>query len=95
MDLDELSGTEQDCLSLYMNRLMLQNPSANMKTEKCTDDDFTTCTLQELLKRQFAVLCVSSTEKGLDILSKTIRHNNWTESESNSFKKLNQVTSLP
>ncbi|WJZ90747.1 hypothetical protein VitviT2T_009872 [Vitis vinifera] len=94
MDLDELSGTEQDCLSLYMNRLMLQNPSANMKTEKCTDDDFTTCTLQELLKRQFAVLCVSSTEKGLDILSKTIRHNNWTESESNSFKKLNQVTSL-
>ena len=94
MDLDELSGTEQDCLSVYINKLMLQSSSASMETEKGNYDDFTTCTLQELLKRQFAVLSVSSTEKGLDILSRTTKHKNWTEFESNSFKKLNQVTSL-
>lgn len=52
-------------------------PSKNV--ENCSDGDFTTFTIQELMKRQLAVSCISSVEKGLDILSKAIRQSSLSE----------------
>ncbi|KAK9281985.1 hypothetical protein L1049_004895 [Liquidambar formosana] len=110
MDLDELRETENDCLHVYLDKLMLLNTSIspvrdkrglvkdsmtsspgvapNIKIEGCTGNDLTKVTVQELLKRQFAVSCISSAEKGLDVLSKTIRHSNLTKSDNSLCKEL-------
>lgn len=43
------------------------------KLRSCTTDSLTKCTVQELLKRQFMVSCILSTDSGLEVLCKTIR----------------------
>ncbi|XP_052171426.1 uncharacterized protein LOC127787422 isoform X2 [Diospyros lotus] len=112
MDLSELQRTENDCIEVYLRRLVLQKSCAdpdldcrafmegslissrdvsNMKI----DGDFTRPTIQELAKRQLAVSCISSAEAGLDILCKSIRQRNWNESDSSSFKELQNHATAP
>ncbi|KAF5741828.1 hypothetical protein HS088_TW10G00834 [Tripterygium wilfordii] len=87
-DLNQLSKTDHDCLDVYLNKLRLQNssvdsaPSMRGLAEKIapslimeSDNDSTTVTIHELLKRQSAVSCLSMTERGLDVVAKTMRHN--------------------
>ncbi|KAJ9169664.1 hypothetical protein P3X46_017826 [Hevea brasiliensis] len=97
MDLDKHSGSEHECLSVYLNKFNLvperiglvkdsviavEDITPTMKLGRFTDDDLTKFTLQELFKRQSAVSCISKVGTGLDILSKAIRCCSWTDSDS-------------
>lgn len=109
MDLDELSGTEKDCLNVYLNKLKLQDASTQSvlsrtpfnedplllsedvtllsQIGKSTGDSFTKYAIQELLKRWYPVSCVSTIEKGLDILANHIRYSSWNEFDDYLFKQ--------
>ncbi|GLT41298.1 hypothetical protein SLA2020_153730 [Shorea laevis] len=91
MDLSDLSETQHDNLSAYLNKLTLQNTSVKQvqhrssgmkdsimssqdepptnENEKCSGDDFTPLAIQELIRRQHAVSCISTTEAVLDTVS--------------------------
>ncbi|KAL5712017.1 hypothetical protein ACHQM5_014229 [Ranunculus cassubicifolius] len=80
MDLDDLRKTETDCLDAYAQRLMLEGASINQKGNADVPDivskeNSSSChsgfLIQELLKRKDAVLCVSSVELALDVLSES------------------------
>ena len=109
IDLDELSGTENDCLNAYLNKLKLQDASTHSvsstrlcdkdsflssedttpvsKIGKWTGDSFTKYAVQELLKRWYPVSCISTIEKGLEILANNIRYSSWNEFDDNLFKE--------
>lgn len=55
----------------------------NIKND--SGDDFTKYAVQEILKRQCAVSCISTVETGLDVLLNTIR--NRCDSDNNLLKK--------
>ncbi|XP_035550592.1 uncharacterized protein LOC109010736 [Juglans regia] len=87
MELDQLSGTENNCLDAYLNKLTLQKTSLIPAPDRkgfmkdlvlsspdiAPIKDFTKYAVQEILKRRCAVSCISTVETGLDILSNAIR----------------------
>ncbi|EEF35834.1 hypothetical protein RCOM_0542810 [Ricinus communis] len=104
MDLENVSRSEHDSLSEYLNKLIMLNTQFNLVPERripmkkiliklegveatkigsFIDDDMTKFTVQELLSRQSAVLCISTLGKGLDILSNYITASNWIDLDSN------------
>ncbi|CAL5353589.1 unnamed protein product [Camellia sinensis] len=113
MDLDELWRTRNDFLNVYLNKLVLQNPSVNPDLDRRgfmedsilssqdivpntkIEGDFTEYTIQELIRRQSAVSCISSAEAGLDILCKAIRQGNWNKSGHGLFEELLKHASAP
>lgn len=113
MDLDELRRTRNDFLNVYLNKLVLQNSSANPDLDRRgfmedsivssqdivpntkIEGDFTEYTIQELIRRQSAVSCISSAEAGLDILCKAIRQGNWNKSDHGLFEELLKHASAP
>lgn len=88
MELDGLSGTENNCLDAYLNKLTLQKTSLLSAPDRkgfmkdlvlsspdiAPIKDFTKYAVQEILKRRCAVSCISTVETGLDILSNAVRH---------------------
>lgn len=91
MDLSDLSETQHDNLSAYLNKFTLQNTSLKQvqhrssgvkdsivssrdepptnENEKCSSNDFTPLAIQELIRRQHVVSCISTTEAVLDKVS--------------------------
>ncbi|KAL7172646.1 hypothetical protein ACSBR2_032179 [Camellia fascicularis] len=59
------------------------------------EGDFTEYTIQELIRRQSAVSCISSAEAGLDILCKAIRQGNWNKPDHGLFEELLKHASAP
>ncbi|KAF5185033.1 fanconi anemia group F protein (FANCF) [Thalictrum thalictroides] len=83
MDLDDLRKTEYDCLTVYLENLMLQTTSSVPHTSSANPvfmiKEHASCChsellIQELLKRQAVASHVSSVELGLDILSESVTH---------------------
>lgn len=83
MDLSDLSGTEQDYLGAYLDKLTLQNGNRRSDIMACTMSTqdvaskkliekcsaFTPIALQKLSKRMHAVSCISVAESVLDKVS--------------------------
>ncbi|CAK9162178.1 unnamed protein product [Ilex paraguariensis] len=61
--------------------------SNRRKAENCIDGDCTVFTIQELMRRQVAVSCITSAETCLDTLSKIIIQSNWTEPCDSLFRE--------
>lgn len=59
------------------SKVSVQGTVPCKKVDNCGDGDFTTFTIQELMKRQLDVSCISSVETGLNILSKAIRQSSF------------------
>ncbi|XP_031402722.1 uncharacterized protein LOC116212302 isoform X1 [Punica granatum] len=85
MDLDALPETAQDGLGRYLNKLSLQNNSddsfqdcayseknSDMGIGNLNSYDWTSTSIQELSRRQSAVLSISSLQKSLSVFSSTI-----------------------
>ncbi|KAM1483825.1 hypothetical protein TB2_035073 [Malus domestica] len=93
LDLEELSETEHDFLNAYFNKLKSQNTLLDQRiapattTENCGSDGFTRYVVQELLRRWSAASFITSVEAGLDVLSQSVRHSNWSEFDDNLLKE--------
>ncbi|PIA39977.1 hypothetical protein AQUCO_02500002v1 [Aquilegia coerulea] len=83
MDLDDLRKTEYNCLTVYLENIMLQTTSTVPRTSSANPvfmikEHFNCChselLVEELLKRQAVASHVSSVELGLDILSRSVTH---------------------
>ncbi|OVA02328.1 hypothetical protein BVC80_9099g128 [Macleaya cordata] len=82
MDLDTLRRTEYDCLNVYLGKLMLKNTHTNPQSpESVSDidmkesfsDNLSEFVIQELSERQTSVSRVLSVEKGLAVLSESLK----------------------
>lgn len=75
--------------TVWLNDSMTSSPdiAPDPKIERCLGNDCTNRTVQELLKRQFAVSCISSAEMGLHVLSKNMRHCNLTTYDNSLLKE--------
>ncbi|KAF6144458.1 hypothetical protein GIB67_024685 [Kingdonia uniflora] len=95
-DLNDLGKTKIDSLSVYLENLMLKNKPLDLqsphsfldiKMKENSRDNHSQFIIEELSKRQIGASHVFSVEKGLDILSESVKHIKWPGSDSSIFEK--------
>ena len=93
MDLEELSESESDFLSVYLNKLKLEDAPIQEGIEPAKKiGDFsggglTKYAVQEILKRWSVVSLMETVGTGLGVVSQSVRHSSWSEVANNLLKE--------